>query len=120
MATAGEVTNGEIARAFHLMADLLELDGAVRHRTMADRRAAVRVAGEERSVAQLARAGRATDLADIGDTLAAKVCELVETGEIAALEKLAARVPRGLFIVTGPHQQDRYPQAVAARARSTI
>ena len=99
MATAGEVTNGEIARAFHLMADLLELDGAVRHRTMAYRRAAVRVAGEERSVAQLARAGRATDLADIGDTLAAKVRELVETGEIAALEKLAARVPRGLAAV---------------------
>ena len=99
MATAGEVTNGEIARAFHLMADLLELDGAGRHRILAYRRAAVRVAGEERSVATLAREGRATDLPDIGATLAAKIAELADAGEIAALERLADRVPRGLAAV---------------------
>lgn len=99
MATAGEVTNGEIARAFHLMADLLELDGAVRHRILAYRRAAVSVGGEERSVAELARTGRATELSGVGETLASKIGELVESGEIAALEKLAARIPRGLAAV---------------------
>ncbi len=39
-------------------------------------------------------AGRAVELPDIGTTLQAKIVELVETGDIAALAKLRERVPR--------------------------
>ena len=43
----------------------------------------------------MALAGRATDLPDIGATLQAKIVELAETGDIAALAKLRARIPEG-------------------------
>ena len=44
-------------------------------------------------------AGRATDLPDIGTTLQAKIVELTETGDIAALAKLRERIPPGLAAV---------------------
>ena len=93
---AGLPSNPEIAAAFALLGDLLEIDGASRHRVLAYRRAAERIADLDRSFAQLAVDGRATELPDIGDTLQAKTVELVETGDIAALAKLQAKVPAGL------------------------
>jgi DNA polymerase (family 10) len=92
-------TNAQVASSLDLLADLLEIDGAVRHRVLAYRRGASRVRGADRSVAELARAGRAVELPDIGPTLQAKIVELADTGEIAALEKLKARLPEGLAAV---------------------
>jgi DNA polymerase (family 10) len=89
-------TNAEIADRLDLLAELLDVDGAERHRILAYRRAAARIreCGEE--VARLALAGRAVDLPDVGPTLQAKIVELVETGDIATLARLRARVPPGL------------------------
>ena len=99
---AGDLpTNAEIAQRFALLGDLLEIDGAVRHRVTAYRRAAARVRETPTSVAAMAMAGRATDLPDIGATLQSKIVELAETGEIAALEKIRARIPEGLAAIAG-------------------
>jgi DNA polymerase (family X) len=92
-------TNREVAERLRLIGDLLELEGAVRHRVLAYRRAAARVTATTTSVAEMAMAGRAVDLPDIGTTLQAKIVELVETGDIAALAKLRERVPVGLAAV---------------------
>lgn len=92
-------TNAEIADRLTLLGDLLELEGAVRHRVLAYRRGAARVRSTSTSVAEMALAGCATDLPDIGDTLQAKIVELAETGQIAALEKARARVPEGLAAI---------------------
>lgn len=92
-------TNREIADRLQLLGDLLEIDGAVRHRVLAYRRAAARVRGHHTSVAELARAGRATELPDIGATLQDKIVELVTTGDIGALRRLAERVPEGLAAI---------------------
>jgi DNA polymerase (family 10) len=92
----GLPTNREVADRLRLIGDLLELEGAVRHRVLAYRRAAARVAATTTSVAEMAVRGRAVDLPDIGTTLQAKIVELVETGDIAALAKLRDRVPPGL------------------------
>ena len=90
-------TNGAIADCFDLYGDLLEIGGEQsRHRILAYRRGAARVRGATESVAVLALAGRAVDLPDIGGTLQDKIVELVETGEIAALQRLRAKVPEGL------------------------
>lgn len=89
-------TNGEIADAFTLLGDLLELEGAVRHRVLAYRRGAARVRSAPASVAEMALRGRATDLPDIGATLQAKIVELAQTGVIAALETARERTPEGL------------------------
>ncbi len=89
-------TNREVADRLRLIGDLLELEGAVRHRVLAYRRAAARIRSTHTSVAEMAMRGRAVDLPDIGTTLQAKIVELVETGDIAALAKLRDRVPVGL------------------------
>ncbi|HSJ72731.1 MAG TPA: DNA polymerase/3'-5' exonuclease PolX [Miltoncostaeaceae bacterium] len=92
-------TNREVADRLRLIGDLLELEGAVRHRVLAYRRAAARISSATTSVAEMAMAGRAVELPDIGATLQAKIVELVETGDIAALAKLRDRVPVGLAAV---------------------
>ncbi len=92
-------TNAEIAARLELLGDLLELEGAVRHRVLAYRRGAARVRQTSSSVAEMAIAGRAVELPDIGGTLQAKIVELAETGTISALDKVKARVPEGLAAV---------------------
>jgi DNA polymerase (family X) len=89
-------TNRVVADRLRLIGDLLELDGAVRHRVLAYRRAAARILSTTTSVAEMALRGRAVDLPDIGTTLQAKIVELAETGDIAALARLRERVPPGL------------------------
>ena len=97
---AGELpTNADIAARLALLGDLLEIEGAIRHRVLAYRRGAARVRATNESVAELALQGRAVELADIGDTLQAKIVELVETGEISALQKARERIPEGLAAV---------------------
>ena len=94
-------TNAEIADRFALLGDLLEIEGAVRHRVLAYRRAAARVRSTPASVAEMATRGRATDLPDIGATLQSKIVELTQTGTIAALDAIRERVPEGLAAIAG-------------------
>ena len=94
-------TNAEIADRFALLGDLLEIEGAVRHRVLAYRRAAARVRSTPASVAEMAARGRATDLPDIGATLQSKIAELTETGTIAALDAIRERIPEGLASIAG-------------------
>lgn len=96
MPGSAEPTNAEVARAFQLMADLLRIDGADRHRIAAYERGAARVRSADASVARMALAGRAVELPDIGATLQAKIAELATTGRIAALDALTERLPAGL------------------------
>lgn len=92
-------SNREVADRLQMIGDLLELEGAVRHRVLAYRRAAARIRSTSASVARMALDGRAIDLPDIGATLQAKIAELAETGDIAALATLRERVPEGLAAV---------------------
>lgn len=93
-------TNPEIASDLELLGDLLELDGAVRHRVLAYRRGAARVRSTGASVAELAMAGKAIELPDIGKTLQDKIVERATTGTMAALERAKDAVPEGLVGVS--------------------
>ncbi len=93
-------TNLEIAAALDELGDLYELDGAIIHRVVAYRNGAKAVRDASASVAALARAGRATELPGIGETLQAKLRDLVETGDIPAAVKLRAKFPPGLVAMT--------------------
>jgi DNA polymerase (family 10) len=95
-----EPSNSQIADALEELGDLYELDGAIVHRVLAYRTAARTVREAPVSVAGLARAGRATELAGIGETLQEKILALIETGTIPAAEKLRAKVPPGLIAIT--------------------
>src|SRR5690349_11572292 len=99
MATEQQLTNGAIADRFELMADLLELEGAVVYRILAYRRAAKSLRETPESVARLSAEGRLTSLPGVGETVAAKVGELLESGEISALDKLVKRNPPGAIVI---------------------
>src|SRR5688572_17581286 len=92
--------NGEIAEAFEELASLYELDGAVVYRVVAYRNAAKAIREAGVSVEELARAGRATELAGVGKTIAEKIDTLLETGSIPSADKLKQRIPAGLVEVT--------------------
>ena len=85
--------NAELADAFDLLADLSEILGEQGFRVMAYRRAATRIRDTGRSVAELALAGQARELAGIGRTIEEKIAELATTGAMSALEKRRAEVP---------------------------
>src|ERR1700728_4032048 len=97
--TMAEQSNAAIAGALEELGDLYELDGAIVHRVLAYRTAARAVREAPVSVAELARAGRATELAGVGDTLQEKILALIETGTIPAAEKLRAKIPAGLIAI---------------------
>lgn len=93
------LSNADIADRFDLMADLLELEGAVVYRVLAYRRAAKTLNETPESVERLSLQGKLTSLPGIGQTIADKVAELIETGEISALTKLEGRNPPGAVAV---------------------
>jgi DNA polymerase (family X) len=95
-----ELPNAVIADALEELGDLYELDGAIVHRVVAYRTAAKTVREAPVSVAELARAGRASELSGIGSTLQEKIVTLLDTGTIPAAEKLRAKFPPGLIAIT--------------------
>jgi DNA polymerase (family 10) len=94
------MTNAEIAAAFDELAVLYELDGAVRYRVLAYSTAAKAIRESPVSIAELAAAGRATEIPGVGKTLAEKIDFLLETGVIPSAVKLKAKFPPTLIEVT--------------------
>lgn len=97
--TARAVANAEVARVFRELADLLEIQGANPFRVRAYRNAARTIEELPDSIAVLARQGaaRLTELPGIGEDLAGKIVELVDTGSLGAFEEARREVPRGLL-----------------------
>ncbi len=95
--TAPTIRNADIADALTKIADLLELEGANPFRVRAYRRAARTIHDLPHSVAAMVAAGEdLTVLPGIGKELAAKLAEIVETGHLSFLDRLAKRVPESL------------------------
>jgi DNA polymerase (family X) len=95
-----DLPNAAIADALEELGDLYELDGAIVHRVLAYRNAAKVVREASVSVAALARAGRATELAGIGATLQQKIITLLDTGTTPSTERMRAQFPPGLIAIT--------------------
>src|ERR687894_2998866 len=89
--------NAEIALHFEELGDLYELDGAIVHRVVAYRNAARAIRDASRSVEELARAGRATELPGVGKTIAEKIDVLLERGSLPQAERLKQKFPAGLI-----------------------
>ncbi|MDX6496735.1 MAG: polymerase [Gaiellales bacterium] len=96
MIESASLSNASIAERFELMADLLELEGAVAYRVLAYRRAAKTLRETPESVVRLSEQGRLVELPGVGDTISDKVGELIANGSIAALDKLVAATPPGV------------------------
>src|SRR5512137_1194938 len=100
MARAGysmRVHNADIAAVFDEIADLLEIEGANPFRIRAYRNAALTLRDLPREVAAMIDRGEdLTELPGIGEDLAAKINEIVETGTAAMLEAHRKTVPATL------------------------
>src|SRR4051794_34011362 len=94
------MTNAQIAAALEELGILYELDGADRFRVLAYGTAARAVRESPVSVAELAKANRATELPGVGETLEQKIQTLLETGSIPSADKLKAKFPATLIAVT--------------------
>ncbi|MBA3374214.1 MAG: DNA polymerase/3'-5' exonuclease PolX [Actinobacteria bacterium] len=88
--------NAELANQLDLLADISEILAEESFKVIAYRRAATRIRETPSPVAELALAGRATDLPGIGKTIEQKVVEIVNDGEMHALTRRRGRVPAGV------------------------
>mgnify|MGYP006281453347 CR=1 FL=1 len=96
------VHNSEIADIFDHLADLLEIKGANRFRVRAYRAAAQTVRDQSRSMADMLEDGEdLSELPDIGEDLAGKIEEIVETGQLELLEETKEEVPEAIAEITG-------------------
>ena len=93
------MTNSEIASVFDHVADLLDYQGGNVFRVRAYRNAVHTIGGLVEPLAAVrADTNRAlTDLDGIGDDLAGKIEELLDTGRLSLLEELKAQVPAAAF-----------------------
>lgn len=91
------VHNADIAAIFEEIASLLEIEGANVFRVRAYRNAARTLQELAKDLRAMVQSGEdLTVLPGIGEDLAAKVREIVETGHCAALDKLHKRMPPAL------------------------
>lgn len=94
------VQNVEIAECFRRVADLLEIEGANPFRVRAYRTAAQTIRSLPHALHELVAHGEdLTELAGIGEDLAAKIEEIVSTGSLALLEELGRKTPQSLAIL---------------------
>ncbi len=107
------VTNREVASIFATVADMLEIKGENIHRVLSYRRAAETIADLPRDLNAIHEEGTLTDLPYIGQTLAAKIEELLTTGELAFFNRLADEIPPGVVAMLqvpglGPKRAARF------------
>jgi DNA polymerase (family 10) len=95
-------TNAELAARFEEFADLLEADG-VEYKPRAYRRAAENVRAYPSPIADRVDAGdreAVESIEGVGDAIASKIVEYVETGSIEELEELRAELPIDMADIT--------------------
>lgn len=93
------LTNREIADIFATVADMLEIKGEIIHRILSYRRAAETIRDLPRDLRAIAAEGGLTELSGIGKTLADKIEEMLETGELAFYQRLQETIPATLVEV---------------------
>ncbi len=96
------VQNSEIAEIFYEIAHLLEIEDANPFRVRAYRNAARTVAGYPRRINEMVEEGEdIDDLSGVGEDLAKKIREIVQTGSLEFLEKVRSRTPHSLIKLLG-------------------
>ena len=92
----GRVDNVAVARALEDLADLQELSGIAVFKVRAFRGAARAIEGLSESIADLTKGNKLKDVRGVGEGVARRIKELLETGKIAEAEELREKLPPGL------------------------
>ena len=96
------IQNSDVAEIFEKVADLLEIEGENQFRVRAYRDAARTVGGRSRSVAEMVEQDEdLSGLSGIGEDLAGKIREIVETGTLSQAEELEKETDPGLRELLG-------------------
>lgn len=88
--------NAYIAEFLENIADLLEIKGESVFRIRAYRDAARAIEGLDEDIEQIAERGELDDIPHVGESIAAKITEYLETGRSTYYEDLKKQVPPGL------------------------
>ncbi len=91
-----ELTNGDLARIFHDIGDMLEIKGELVFKTVAYHRAADAIGRSPVDLVAAYRAGNPPRIPGVGPAIGDKIAELATTGQLAFYDRLAAEVPPGL------------------------
>jgi DNA polymerase (family 10) len=94
---AAPLDNAQVAEAFSAASTLLELTGDNPHRVRSYASVARTLEKLPRPAAEMLADGTLTDVKGIGEGTAVRVRELLETGRLALLEELRAKVPAGVL-----------------------
>ena len=90
------MNNRQLADAFTLIANLLEIKGENVYKTIAYRRAADSLLNLGREASDYWKEGKLEQIPGVGKAIAEKIDELLSTGKLEFLEKLKREIPSGL------------------------
>ena len=90
------LTNGDLARIFHEIGDILEVKGEVVFKTVAYHRAADAIARAPFDVAAAYGGGDRRPIPGVGQAISDKIVELATTGHMAFHDRLRAEIPASL------------------------
>src|SRR5690349_3333960 len=93
---AADLTNGDLARVFHELGDILEVKGELAFKTIAYHRAADAIGRSPIDLVAAYRNGTAPKIPGVGQAIADRITELVTTGRMAYLDRLREEVPASL------------------------
>lgn len=93
---AARLNNGQIAGFFDTIADLMQLQEENTFKIRAYRRAAETIRALPHDIHEDWEQGTLEAIPDIGEAIAAKISEIIETGRLGFLERLEAKVPAGV------------------------
>lgn len=91
-----DLTNGDLARIFHDIGDMLEIKGELVFKTVAYHRAADAIGRSPVDLVTAYRAGTPPRIPGVGPAISDKIAELATTGRLSFYDRLASEVPPGL------------------------
>jgi DNA polymerase (family 10) len=91
-----DLTNGDLARIFHDIGDMLEVKGELVFKTVAYHRAADAIGRSPVDLVEAYRTGAVPKVPGVGAAIGDKIKELATTGRMAFYDRLCAEVPPSL------------------------
>jgi DNA polymerase (family 10) len=91
-----QLTNADLARIFHEIGDILELQGELVFKTVAYHRAADAIGRSPVDLVTSYRSGTAPRIPGVGKAISDKIEELATTGQMRYLDRLRAEIPASL------------------------
>jgi DNA polymerase (family 10) len=89
--------NQLVADIFYQIADLLDLKGEIFFKTRAYRQAAQTIEVLDEDIGIVSRENRLREIPGVGEALAKKIKEIIETGHLEYFERLKKEIPEGLL-----------------------